>query len=138
MISIQVEVAKITESVGRQVVSRGYRAVQEIRNAELEVLNGKRSGRTYRKPGGGTYVASAPGESPARRLGPLRLNWTGRVVGAAAGGGTTSIVAELQSSTPYAGYLEYGTSRIAPRPYVDKITQKALPSIISIYSEPYV
>ena len=56
------------------------RAVNAIRNAELEVLRGKRSGRVYRKPHTKShYTASAPGEPPARRTGNLRLNWNGTV-----------------------------------------------------------
>ena len=46
MIGIRAEVDKITKNIGRQVVSRGYRAVNAIRNAEQEVLNGKGGGRT--------------------------------------------------------------------------------------------
>ena len=102
MIGIRVEVDKITKSIGRQVVSRGYRAVNAIRNAELEVLNGK---------GGGTYVASAPGQPPARRSGALRQAWSGRVEEGASGGGSTSIVAVLQSDMFYAEYLENGTRK---------------------------
>ena len=138
MIGIRVEVDKITKSIGRQVVSRGYRAVNAIRNAELEVLNGKGGGRTYRKPGGGTYVASAPGQPPARRSGALRQAWSGRVEEGASGGGSTSIVAVLQSDMFYAEYLENGTRKMAPRPFVDRIAQKSLPEITAIYSEPFV
>ena len=58
-------VATIKEQVtdvNRKVVSRGVRAVNAIRNAELEVLKGQRSGRVYRKPytKSATYTASAP------------------------------------------------------------------------------
>ena len=62
----------------------------DMRNAELEVLKGQRSGRTYRKPHSkATYTASAPGEPPARRTGNLRMHWNGQVKseGSTAGGG---------------------------------------------------
>jgi hypothetical protein len=42
--TVKGQVAKIN----RQVVARGVRAVNAMRNAELEVLKGQRSGRTYR------------------------------------------------------------------------------------------
>lgn len=131
-VSIQVAVDQVTESVKNQILSRGTRAVNAIRNAELETLNGTGGGRTYRRPGGGTYTASAPGEVPARRTGNLRRNWTGEVEG-----GPGSIVAKYTANAEYAGYLEYGTRKMARRPYKDKIAEKALPQIISIYSEPY-
>lgn len=135
---IQRIVREQVEKINRQVVSRGTRAVNAIRNAELEVLKGKRSGRVYRKPySRSNYTASAPGEPPARRTGNLRLHWNGQVksVGGAQGG--VSIVAELESKEHYAGYPEYGTSKMAARPFKEKITEKSLPEIERIYSEPY-
>lgn len=125
-------------NINRKVVSRGVRAVNAIRNAELEVLKGQRSGRVYRKPfSKATYTASAPGEPPARRTGNLRMHWNGQVKSKNASGGGVDIVAELESQEPYAGYLENGTSKMAPRPFVDKIKEEAMPEIQKIYSEPY-
>lgn len=124
--------------VNRQVVSRGVRAVNAIRNSELEVLKGQRGGRVYKKPHSrATYTASAPGEPPARRTGNLRMHWNGQVKTGAASGGGVSIIAELESQEHYAGYLENGTSKMAPRPFVDKIAEEAMPEIKAIYNEPY-
>ena len=122
--TVKGQVAKIN----RQVVARGVRAVNAMRNAELEVLKGQRSGRT----------ASAPGEPPARRTGNLRMHWNGQVKseGSTAGGGV-QIIAELESQEKYAGYLENGTKKMAARPFVDKIKEKATPEIEKIYKEPY-
>ena len=125
-------------NINRKVVSRGVRAVNAIRNAELEVLKGQRSGRVYRKPHmKATYTASAPGEPPARRTGNLRMHWNGQVKSENASGGGVAIVAELQSQEPYAGNLENGTSKMAARPFVEKIKEEATPEIQKIYSEPY-
>lgn len=125
-------------NINRKVVSRGVRAVNAMRNAELEVLKGQRSGRVYRKPfSKATYTASAPGEPPARRTGNLRMHWNGQVKSENASSGGVAIVAELESQEPYAGYLENGTSKMAPRPFVDKIKEEAMPEIQRIYSEPY-
>lgn len=133
-IAVQDQVKKINQ----QVVSRGVRAVNAIRNAELEVLKGQRSGRVYRKPHSrATYTASAPGEPPARRTGNLRMHWNGQVKSEGASGGGVSIVAELESQESYAGYLENGTSKMAARPFKEKIKEEAVPEIQRIYSEPY-
>ncbi len=131
---MQAKVGEMKARVNQQVLSRGTRAVNQLRNAELEVLRGKGSGRTYRKyPYKSTYQASAPGEPPARRTGNLRLHWTGNVKG---GGG--NITLELESAEFYAGYLENGTRKMARRPFKDRITQKALPPIKAIFNEPYL
>lgn len=136
---VRVKVDQTVRQINQQVVSRGTRAVNAMRNAELEVLKGQRSGRVYRKPySRATYTASAPGEAPARRTGALRLGWNGRVKTNASSGHGSSIVAELESTTSYAGYLENGTSRMAPRPFTDRITERAKPEIERIYTEPYV
>jgi hypothetical protein len=135
-------VATIKEQVtdvNRKVVSRGVRAVNAIRNAELEVLKGQRSGRVYRKPytKSATYTASAPGEAPARRTGNLRMHWNGQVKSESAASGGIAIVAELESQERYAAALENGTRHMAPRPFAEKIKEKAAPEIQKIYSQPY-
>lgn len=60
---LKIAVDEVVKNVGRQAISRGTRAVNALRNAELEVLKGQRSGRVYKKPySRATYTASAPGE----------------------------------------------------------------------------
>lgn len=137
--SIRAKVSEMTADINRQVISRGTRAVNALRNAELEVLKGQRSGRIYRKPHtkSATYTASAPGEPPARRTGNLRLHWNGNVKTGSASKGGVEVIAELESQEAYAGYLENGTSKMAPRPFVEKIKEKAQSEIAKIYSEPY-
>lgn len=141
--------------INRKVISRGVRAVNAIRNAELEVLKGQRSGRGYKKPGtygraskatreyghklrgGQLYRSSAPGEPPARRTGNLRMHWNGQVRSENSSDGGVVVVAELESQERYAEDLENGTKKIAPRPFVEKIKQEVTPEIQKIYSEPY-
>ena len=136
--AIRATVKEQVTNINRKVVSRGVRAVNAIRNAELEVLKGQRSGRVYRKPyTKATYTASAPGEPPARRTGNLRMHWNGQVKSENASSGGVAIVAELESQESYAGYLENGTSKMAARPFVEKIKEEATPEIQKIYSEPY-
>lgn len=136
--AIRATVKSQVANINRKVISRGVRAVNVIRNAELEVLKGQRTGRVYRKPfRKATYTASAPGEPPARRTGNLRMHWNGQVKSEGSSRGGVAIVAELESQEPYAAHLENGTSRMAPRPFVEKIKQEATPEIQKIYSEPY-
>ena len=41
----------------------------------------------------------------------------------------------ITSGMFYAGYLEGGTKKMAPRPFVKKIQDAALPEVRSIFSE---
>lgn len=134
---LKIAVDDTVKKVNREAASRGTRAVNAIRNAELEVLRGKRSGRVYRKPHTKShYTASAPGEPPARRTGNLRLNWNGTVESSSTGSGLR-VTAVLESQERYSTYLENGTRRMAPRPFKQPISEKALPEIERIYHEKY-
>lgn len=134
---LKIAVDDTVKKVNREAASRGVRAVNAIRNAELEVLRGKRSGRVYRKPHTKShYTASAPGEPPARRTGNLRLNWNGTVESSITGSGL-QVTAVLESQERYSTYLENGTRRMAPRPFKQPISEKAMPEIERIYHEKY-
>ena len=134
---LKIAVDDTVQKVNREAASRGMRAVNAIRNAELEVLRGKRSGRVYRKPHTKShYTASAPGEPPARRTGNLRLNWNGTVESSSTGSGLR-VTAVLESQERYSTYLENGTRRMAPRPFKQPISEKAMPEIERIYHEKY-
>ena len=157
---LKIAVDDTVKKVNREAASRGMRAVNAIRNAELEVLRGKRSGRVYRKPHTKShYTASAPGEPPARRTGNLliirsdvvvrvlgepparrtgnlRLNWNGTVESSSTSSGLR-VTAVLESQERYSTYLENGTRRMAPRPFKQPISEKAMPEIERIYHEKY-
>lgn len=134
---LKIAVDDTVKNVNREAASRGMRAVNAIRNAELEVLRGKRSGRVYRKPHTKShYTASAPGEPPARRTGNLRLNWNGTVESSSTGSGLR-VTAVLETQERYSTYLENGTRRMAPRPFKQPISEKAMPGIERIYHEKY-
>lgn len=115
------------ESVATQ---RMYAAAQEVRNEVLETLSGRRTGRTYKVPGTNvTYTASAPGEPPAVATGQLRNSVTAVVQ--AEGKSVKGIVGtELMKGL----YLEKGTSKMAPRPWLEPSFEKSLDRIKEILS----
>lgn len=156
---LQDEWDKLSESIKHQMVSRGYRASNELRNASQLVLRGQRHGRKYIVPGTGSmkynkknhtakityrrYTASAPGEPPAVRTGAFRMSWMPRVMVDHTSG--YSVISQVESGqrtdngTHLLGeVLENGTGRMAPRPHHQAIQKKALPGILKIYNEPYV
>ena len=107
-VAVQMEV----ENVRRQVDARLTRGSNALRTAALSVLAGA--------------SPSAPGSPPGVRSGNLRRNWT-----MFSGGGSFGIT----SGMGYAGYLEYGTSKMAARPFVEKIKEEAMPQIMAIFGE---
>ena len=135
--SFKIDLAGISSQVLNQVnaelPARAASASQSLRNASLEILRGQRGGRTYRKPGGGVYTASAPGEPPAVRSGRLRGSWRPVQFGA------SHQNPDIESNVPYTGYMENGTpgGMIAPRPFAEKIVEKARPEVEAIYSMPF-
>lgn len=101
-------------------------------------LSGGRSGRVYRVPGTKTlYTASAPGEAPASRTGTLRNAVQFQVnkadmealVGPRALGGN--------SNTPegYPFWLEFGTKKMSPRPYMRPAFEESKGDLIRIMKE---
>ncbi len=135
-------IATTLKGVQKEVSQRAYRASNELRNAELYVLRGQRSGKKYRVPGTRRkYTASAPGESPAVRTGVFRLSW-GTHVHVEKNGTHFRAVSAIESKERAGGrllgeMLENGTGRIAPRPYKQKVIDRALPKIKAIYQKPY-
>ena len=126
---ISVEVAKKVTAIGQEMKSRATRGSRALKNAELQVLRGQRGGRSYKKSfKKSSYTASA------LRSGKLRSSF--RPV-AGSSGGALSVKVAIETDTHYAGYLEHGTSKMAARPYVEKIKQKAEPEIKSIFGAPY-
>ena len=127
-IGIDKIVEKMISQIENELPERAMRAALELRSASLQVLSGSRSGRVYRIPSGGRYTASSPGEPPAPRTGTLRLSWRPVVNG---------VTPSIESDVRYAVYLEHGTSKMARRPFEEKIAEAALPKITRIYSKPY-
>lgn len=128
----------IPQKIREQMAQRCVRVSNELKNAEIEILSaGGGGGRTYPLPGGGSYTASAPGEVPAVRTGAYKGSWTPS--SETSGNVFTS---RLDTNHTVNGYilgelLEGGTSKMAPRPHVDKILKKAEPKAVRIYDEPY-
>ena len=157
---IESMVKEVNEKITHGMKSRAYRVSNELRNASQDVLRGQRSGREYIVPGTGRvrynkrnktatitykrYRASAPGEPPAVRTGTFRGSWQTKTESTGSGD-SLSVKAMIESNTRtdngkylLGAILEDGTGKMAPRPYKEKIQQKALPKAVRIYKEPYL
>lgn len=146
-IGIKDAVASVYPQIVEQLKQRSASASYKLRNAELEVLRGQRSGRIYKKPGTGrvkylkrsktvrityrTYTASAPGEPPAVRTNALRSSFR-PVISTNMGYG-----AAIESNLKYGPMLDEGTSRMAKRPITEPVIEKARPEIEALYTKPF-
>ena len=114
--AVQEEVKKRVDRTKQQVDSKMLQGANELRNAALTVL--------------ANPSPSAPGNPPGVRSGNLRRNWNMYISGSGGNG-----VFGISSGMHYSGYLEHGTSKMAARPYVEKIKESAMPEIVALFSE---
>ena len=158
--TIKARAGELMDDISDDFKSRGFRAANELRNAEQLVLRGQRSGRIYNVPGTGRvkynkrektakityrkYQASAPGEPPAVRTGAYRGSFERRSYADGSPDNVVKVHAIIESriTTPkghnLGNLLEDGTGRMAPRPHKDAIIEKAKPNIKRIYTGRYL
>jgi hypothetical protein len=89
--------------------------------AKVSIQRGPKTGRLYRTSNKRKmHQASAPGEAPATDTGTLVARINHQVI-------DSGLEASVFSDVSYAGYLERGTKRMAPRPYIMPAAEKARP-----------
>ena len=103
-------VADFESGATRQAIAEGIRegAFVVQSKAQQSILAGGKSGRVYGKR---KHRASAPGEPPANDTGTL-------VRGITITPGADPMSYVVDSTANYAEFLELGTSKMAPRPYL--------------------
>ena len=120
---------QVVKKIDDMAAQRMAETCLHVQNKTKEKLSGNRTGRTYRVPGTNrTYTASAPGEPPAQMHGQLRNSIQFRVKG----GRTVS--GEVGSGLKKAPMLEFGTRKMAARPFLRPTFQEELPEIKNILS----
>lgn len=98
-------------------------AGMEARTKAVELIQrGPATGRVYEKylPRR-THQASAPGQAPATDTGRLAASIAFRM--------ESSLVALVVSNVEYAPWLEYGTQRMQPRPFMGPAAQSVRTSL---------
>lgn len=123
---IEIEVKELVKDITVAAVSRADEGLNILRNAALEVLGKDGTGRRY-----GKHIASAPKQPPAPYNSNLRRNWQQQKFIT----GNTRITLRIESEMFYADFLEYGTRKMAKRPYHKRIRKKAIPEIRELFSD---
>ena len=96
--------------------------LQEIRSTAVKgILTGNKTGETYTR-GGITHTASAAGEFPANDTGYLASNI--HVVRS-----PTGMSGSVESRANYSAALEFGTSKMAARPFLQPSVEEVRPKV---------
>lgn len=107
----------IVQGLGREIVLAANRVKAE---AEIDIRTGQKTGRLYKR-GKKMHQASAAGEAPAVDEGLLANSIEARRTGA--------LSAEVSVGAEYAAALEFGTSKMEPRPFLYPAGQKVAPKL---------
>ena len=112
---------EIKQAVSRAVVGT---ALELQGNIKTSIARGPASGRTYEKYNPRrTHTASAPGQPP--------MTDTGRLVNSIEFDKIGDLTATVGSKLAYAPYLEYGTSRMAARPFFRPAIEEIRPKYMT-------
>jgi HK97 gp10 family phage protein len=112
--SLTNQLPMITKMLPKNFEKAMLKSAITVNNEVKRVLTGTRSGHTYRVPATKkTWIASAPNEPPAIRLGDLRQQYNYKVLG-----NGFNAIGYVGNPLPYSAYLEFGTKNIAPRPHL--------------------
>ena len=110
----QVDSDQVSEAIQAAIENAMRGSVQIVVNdAKRSVARGPKTGRIYRR-GNITHQASAPGEPPATDTGVLVNSIAGDVSKTANG----VVQGYVRAGAGYAGYLEFGTRKMAARPFL--------------------
>jgi hypothetical protein len=118
---VVINTAAFNAAVERQAKPIMENDLKEITTIIVEEFSAPKSGRIYRRPGGGFYQASAPGEPPAIASGRLKGSITPPQVGRAG----NLLVGQIRITAPYAVKLERGIG-LAPRPFARPAVEEFL------------
>lgn len=104
---------RIAQSTQAEVQRELLRGAQRIQNTAVAgIINPPKTGRVYVRRGK-RHQASAPGEFPAADTGRLHQS-----IISAVHVSPHSMQIQVSPNVKYADFLEYGTSRMAPRPFM--------------------
>jgi len=121
---------EILESIGEvrhSVLQALVMGANEIRNSVIDsMFREKKSGKFYKR-GSKEHQASAPGQAPAVDMGELARSIIFDVR-------EQSLEVEVgaKAGAPYAKFLEFGTAKMKPRPFLGPAVEKNTLDIINM------
>ena len=132
MASVTTKITRQNPDAGRKLSINYEKALKNgvkmagmmVRATAVEsITNGSASGIVYEKYNPRrTHRASSPGDPPAADTGYLHNNITFTIDGDGLG-------ADIESRASYSGYLEFGTSKMQARPFMQPAIEENRPKI---------
>ena len=118
---------RLLDNKVKEYVTRG---TGQVMNTAIKSIRGGGTGRTYEKyEPRRTHTASAPNQPPASDTGFLISNITMKVDVKQNG----SVVGQVISSAPYSKHLEFGTTNMTERPFMQPALEKNKRKIESLF-----
>ena len=116
---------KVKEDLEKEMQDVLLGGGQLIRTEAIRsIQQGSKSGKTYKKYNPTRiHKASAPGEAPASDTGFLVSNIRVKA---------QKDFVEVRSEASYSKFLEYGTSKMLPRPFMFPASEKSKPKIAEV------
>jgi len=119
--ALQRATGEVREAVSKAVIGTALELQGDIKQS---IARGPASGRTYEKYSPRrTHTASAPGQPP--------MTDTGRLVNSIEFDRIGDLTATVGSKLVYAPWLEYGTSRMAARPFFRPAVEEIGPKFMA-------
>lgn len=109
------------------------RAVSHVRGVIIDdIQRGSKTGRTYTKYNPKrVHTASREGEAPATDTGELVREITTKTYSTPRG----TVVGQIISGAPYSKHLEFGTTDMRPRPFMQKNLKRSQGKILKIFKD---
>lgn len=122
----------LKEGAEKNVRRAVFKSTNLVRNTAVEsILRGGKSGRVYEKyEPRRTHQASRAGEPPASDTGFLASQITTEVKLQ-----EDKVVGQIIASAPYAKHLEFGTTNMLARPFMQPALQKNKKKILEIFKK---
>jgi HK97 gp10 family phage protein len=111
----------VLKAVNAEIDTALFAVAKKVeKDAKELILGGQKSGRVYKR-GNVTHRASAPGEAPASDTGRL----VNSINGTFEKGERAAIIRAGGGIVRYARMLEFGTTKMAPRPFMFPAAERA-------------
>lgn len=118
--SLQTKIPGLSAALRKRAAALVFQTAKAAENAAKIAMTGQKSGKLYKRGKKKTHQASAPGEAPAVDTGTLRRSILTQRDG--------DLRAVVSVGAEYAVWLEFGTRRMAPRPFLGPAFEQVKPA----------